>query len=292
MDIYIPNKYTNTYFSIVNRSFFENRSRKDSRIYEQHHIIPKSCGGSNEPSNLILLTPKEHYICHRLLPKMVKSKIHYEKMIYALWSLVNGNGHSERYSPSGKIYQQIKEEQGKIKSERMKGEGNHFYGKTHSNEFKSWFSENNPSKREDVKEKMRGPRPHFKPSSYYFGLSEETKQKIREANLGKTHKEESKRKMSETRSEKIWIKKEGQKSKHIHHSKVDAYISCGWSLGRTLGKQQKKRQPHDDEYKTKMSQSLSRKIWVSKVNHQPKFINKDELDFFVADGWFRGRKYH
>ena len=135
MDIYIPNKYSNIYFAIVNQSISENRSRKDNRIYEQHHIIPKSCGGSDEPNNLVLLTPKEHYICHRLLPKMVKSKLHYEKMIYALWSLVNGNGRSKRYSPSGRIYQQIREEQSKVRSERIKGK--------------------NPYQRQDVKEMIK-----------------------------------------------------------------------------------------------------------------------------------------
>jgi hypothetical protein len=232
MDIYIPNKYSNTYFAIVNRSFSENRSRKDSRIYEQHHIIPKSCGGSDEPNNLVLLTPKEHYICHRLLPKMVKSKSHYEKMIYALWCLINGNGHSERYSPSGKIYQQIKEEQSKVRSERMKGKGNHFYGKTHSNEFKSWFSENNPAKREEVKEKMKGPRPGYLPHNHFNGWGEETKQKLREANLGKIHTKETKLKMSETRKNKIWIKKTGEKSKHIQKDQLETYESFGWIRGR------------------------------------------------------------
>ena len=141
MDIYIPNSYTNTYYRIVNRSFQENRKRSNSKIYEEHHIIPKSCGGTDAQSNLVLLTPKEHYICHRLLPKMVKSKLHYEKMIYALWCLVNGNGRSKRYSPSGKIYQMIKEEQSKTRSERMKGENNSFYGKTHTEETKRKLSE-------------------------------------------------------------------------------------------------------------------------------------------------------
>ena len=232
MSIYIPNSYTNTYFSIVNRSLSENRSRKDSRQYEQHHIIPKSCGGSNDISNLVLLTPKEHYICHRLLPKMVKSKLHYEKMIYALWALINGNGRSERYSPSGKIYQKIKEEHSIIRSDRMKGSGNHFFGKTHSEEFKTWFSENNPAKREEVKAKMRGPRPDYKPHNHYSGWSNEVKQKLRESNLGKTHSEETKLRMSETRKNKIWIKKAGEKSKHIQKDQFELYNSAGWLRGR------------------------------------------------------------
>lgn len=232
MDIYIPNTYTNIYYRIVNRSFEENRKRSDDRIYEEHHIIPKSCGGSNDPDNLVLLTPKEHYICHRLLPKMVKSKLHYEKMIYALWCLINGNGRSKRYSPSGKIYQMIKEQQSNTRSERMKGENNSFYGKTHSIEFKKWFSENNPAKREDVKIKMRGPRPGYLPHNYYTGWTEEVKQKLREANLGKVHSEETKKKMSETRSNKIWIKKLGEKSRHIQKDQFHLFEENGWLRGR------------------------------------------------------------
>jgi len=290
MDIYTLNKYTNTYFSIVNRSLCENRSRKDDRQYEQHHIIPKSCGGTDDQSNLVLLTPKEHYICHRLLPKMVKSKLHYEKMVYALWAMVNGNGRAERYSPSGKIYQQIKEEHAIVRSDRMKGSGNHFFGKTHTQEMKKSFSENNPSKRKEVKAKMRGPRPDFKPHSYYFGHSEETKQKLREANLGKTHSEESKQKMSITRADKMWVKKDGEKSKHIQSSDLQQYLTDGWSLGRHLGKQKKKKEPYSDEYKAKMSMSLSKKIWISKTGCPPKFIDKDEESSYLIDGWVRGRR--
>lgn len=232
MDIYIPNSYTKTYYRIVNRSFQENRKRSNGNIYEEHHIIPKSCGGTDDQSNLVLLTPKEHYICHRLLPKMVKSKLHYEKMIYALWCLINGNGRSKRYSPSGKIYQQIKEEQSKTRSERMKGENNSFYGKTHTEETKRKFSENNPTKREDVKSKLRGPRPGYLPHNHFNGWSDEVKEKLRNANLGKTHSDEIRLKMSETRKGKMWIKKDGEKSKHIFPCDLESYILVGWVRGR------------------------------------------------------------
>lgn len=232
MDIYIPNSYTNTYYKIVNRSFQENRKRSDDRLYEEHHIIPKSCGGTDDQSNLVLLTPKEHYICHRLLPKMVKSKFHYEKMIYALWCLINGNGRSKRYSPSGKIYQMIKEQQSKTRSERMKGENNSFYRKTHTEETKRKLSENNPTKREDVKAKLRGPRPGYLPHNHFNGWSDEVKEKLRNANLGKTHSDKTRLKMSETRKGKMWVKKEGEKSKHIFPSDLESYILLGWVRGR------------------------------------------------------------
>ena len=34
---------------------------------EEHHILPRSLGGKDEPSNLIWLFPEEHYVAHRLL---------------------------------------------------------------------------------------------------------------------------------------------------------------------------------------------------------------------------------
>lgn len=47
--------------------------------YEKHHIIPKSLSGSNIKSNLVNLTYKEHYLCHRLLTKIypLEKKLHY-----------------------------------------------------------------------------------------------------------------------------------------------------------------------------------------------------------------------
>lgn len=291
MDIYIPNKYTTTYFSIVNKAFSEDRKRTDNRIYENHHIIPKAIGGPNEKENLVLLTPKEHYICHRLLPKMLSDSKKRGKMINALWAMINGFGNSERHATNSTIYERIKIEHSTIKSENMKGNKNHFYGKTHSKEFKQWFSENNPTKREDVKKKIRGPRPNFLPHNHFTGWSEEVKQKLRIANKGKTHTEGTKLKMSKAKSEKIWIKKRGEKSKHINYSEVDNFVSQGWELGRDLGKQRKKRKNYDQDYKSKMSKSLSRKIWVSKPEEKPKFINKEDLEMFINSGWVRGRKY-
>lgn len=36
-------------------------------IYHKHHIIPRHAGGSDDPSNLVLLTIEEHAKAHRLL---------------------------------------------------------------------------------------------------------------------------------------------------------------------------------------------------------------------------------
>lgn len=65
----ITNTYSITYYKIITRALNENRS-KSSIFNQRHHIIPKSVGGTNEPTNLVNLTYKEHRVCHCLLIKM------------------------------------------------------------------------------------------------------------------------------------------------------------------------------------------------------------------------------
>lgn len=77
--IFINNKYTSWYYSIIHNAV----NRTVNGYTERHHIIPKSLGGDNTPTNLIRLTAREHFICHRLLIKMTtgNEKI---KMLHAL----------------------------------------------------------------------------------------------------------------------------------------------------------------------------------------------------------------
>jgi hypothetical protein len=48
---------------------------------ELHHIVPRCLGGSDEKSNLIKLTPEEHFIAHKLLTKIYPNNL---KLLYAL----------------------------------------------------------------------------------------------------------------------------------------------------------------------------------------------------------------
>jgi len=45
------------------------------RHYEIHHIVPRCVGGTNEESNLVKFTYREHYIAHHLLTKMYSSHV-------------------------------------------------------------------------------------------------------------------------------------------------------------------------------------------------------------------------
>lgn len=57
--------YTFQYHKLTERG--KNRIRSTGEYFESHHILPKCLGGSNDKTNLCLLTAREHYIAHRLL---------------------------------------------------------------------------------------------------------------------------------------------------------------------------------------------------------------------------------
>ena len=48
-----------------------NKNDIDYVYYENHHIIPKCLNGNDDENNLVLLTAKEHYVCHKLLPDII-----------------------------------------------------------------------------------------------------------------------------------------------------------------------------------------------------------------------------
>ncbi len=74
------------YYKIVEEAQALGRS-KSKDYFEEHHIIPRSLGGSNNKSNLVLLTPEEHYLCHSLLLKFCDGEAYY-LMLYA-WNMLN-----------------------------------------------------------------------------------------------------------------------------------------------------------------------------------------------------------
>ena len=99
--MYLQNKYTNWYKSII-----ANAQLTESGGYtESHHIIPKCLGGTNDKSNLVRLSGREHFVCHLLLTKMTTGK-EKGKMVFALNSMMNRyNNTMDRYVPSSRVYE-------------------------------------------------------------------------------------------------------------------------------------------------------------------------------------------
>lgn len=86
---------------------------------ELHHITPKCLGGSNEKSNLVYLTAREHFIVHQLLTKIHKGHIGLIKaaVIMSKKTKFNHRHCSKQYS----WLKKISSDANKILSSKKKG---------------------------------------------------------------------------------------------------------------------------------------------------------------------------
>lgn len=98
------------YEKIYNQIIECAQNRKLEDYKEKHHIIPKCMGGLNKKENLVELTAREHFLCHRLLVEIYPSNI---KLKHALF-LMNVGIVKNNYSPSSRVYNRLKEERSKL----------------------------------------------------------------------------------------------------------------------------------------------------------------------------------
>lgn len=89
--------YIKVYNQLIDRAKRRNLTKK---YMELHHIIPRSEGGSNEDDNLVELTPREHFIAHKLLYMDNPSII---SRVSTMWFLSN-----QRKVQSGRVYEEAK----------------------------------------------------------------------------------------------------------------------------------------------------------------------------------------
>lgn len=153
--MFIQNKYQSLYFKIINVA----KARLTEGYTEKHHIIPKSMGGGDYEENLVKLTAREHFICHRLLPKFVKSSAHKAKLSHAYWAMCNqttSDDNERDYKVTSIHYEEGRKAHSYWHSKNQMGEKNHMWG---------------------------------------VSPSEETRQKLREAHLGKKHSPETIKRM-------------------------------------------------------------------------------------------------
>lgn len=115
--IFLENKYTQLYYSIITRG----QNRQLSGYTEKHHIIPRSMGGSNSSDNLVALTAKEHFLCHLLLTRITTGESK-KKMILAIFKMM-GKGKREQNNvvKNSRMYENLKKELSQIVSKQHRG---------------------------------------------------------------------------------------------------------------------------------------------------------------------------
>lgn len=126
---------------------------------EKHHILPRSLGGSDDASNLILLTARQHYVAHWILWKA------YAGPMAVAFDYMNG---IKKYGKrlTSKAIEALKADVSKRISERPVSD--------------------------ETREKQRQAKLGRK-------LSEETKRKVADAGRGRKTSDETRRKISEAK---------------------------------------------------------------------------------------------
>lgn len=177
---------------------------KDQTIdgyYELHHIIPRSLGGSDDSTNLIALTARQHFVAHWILAKAyggAMSRAFYMMSNFGKYGYTNST-----------VYENARVEYSKLVSEQMKKRPPPKFTKEH-------------------REKLRLAKLGTK-------LSETTKQKVGAAQVGRKLSEETKRKISESKRGIAtrgsgWSHSEETKMKMKQSQKFKADVLAGAEL--------------------------------------------------------------
>jgi hypothetical protein len=203
--------YERIYSQIIERA----KNRILDGYVEIHHIIPRCIGGTDQSTNLVNLTAREHFIAHWLLSRIHPTNI---KLAYAFRSMAFGYNSpthgGNRYICSSRTYKEAKE--------RI-----HILGLTDEH-------------KKNISIARKG-----------FIVSDVTKQKLRDANLGKryTRSDEYKAKLSDSHKGK---KHEMTPNRLAYYESMRGKPTgrVPWNKGKSL----------PDEVKQKIKNTLSKQV--------------------------------
>jgi uncharacterized protein YifN (PemK superfamily) len=197
-DYCLDNKYSRWYFSLIEKAEQRKWTKKSAPCYvEGHHIVPKSIIKNDI---VVFLTAREHFICHLLLPKMMKDENQKLKMNIAITAMrIN----KEKRYINSRFFESIKNKnllkgakrsletrkKMSVKRKKILSENKEVYNNLveHLNKIRlPMAGENNP---------MYGVRGELN-SNYGKPKTKEHREKIRNSLLGKKYTEERCKNMS------------------------------------------------------------------------------------------------
>lgn len=152
-------------YKIIYQNLIQNRKLKGiiTGYKEKHHIIPKSFGGSNDSSNLIYLTAREHFIAHLLLARIYPNS----GMVHAAYKMACLFRNNKKVKITNRIYETLREKHAyRVSTDEI------------SKKKKSIATKGRKQTKEHIKARVESRKQNGK------WLSEETIEKIKIANLG------------------------------------------------------------------------------------------------------------
>lgn len=232
--------YLYHYKKLVRRAISDNRvklkkSHKNYIYYESHHIIPKSLGGTNVSSNIVLLTAREHFVAHILLVKICEKR--YGRFHKNTYKMIVSSNRQKLNSKNSYVY-----ERNKLKlSECMR-----VNNPMNNPEYRKRMADAKRGKMFKIKNK--NPKGPWNKGKITGPISQEIKDKMSNSRKGIKKKQEHKNSISlankgipKSKEHKLNISKfylgtkwmnNGSISKQIQPTDLEKMISVGWKYGR------------------------------------------------------------
>ena len=223
--------YHKVHDNIINRA--KNRNYPQGVYGENHHVIPKCMGGSNDKANIVRLTAREHFIIHWLLYRMYQKNV---KLAIAFFRCAKINYMDRGFIPSSRSYEEARIAQsiaiskinkGRVVSERElanhKKANQMFRGKkltqahkdkVSATRIKKGISPWNKGKKADIKQydSRRGVK--------RLPISEETRAKMSSAKKGRDPINRIKIAMVNSNGDIV------KTYKSLQDAKIDGYATC------------------------------------------------------------------
>jgi hypothetical protein len=230
--MFIENKYKTWHDNIITKA----KNRTLIGYKEVHHILPKSFGGSNDKSNLVELTAREHFLVHLLLCKFTIGKEKH-KMLYAFNAMRYIKSKGRDYKINSKIAQNLRSQLRHSKETKLKmsesQKGNKYcLGFKHTKESRLKMSNAQKGNKKAV----------GNTNNLGRKFSKETRLKMSKARMGNKnalgliHSEEFKERIKNKHKGnkyclgKRYLNKDG-KNLVVNKSEVDKYLKQGYKLG-------------------------------------------------------------
>ena len=204
--------YQKTYDRIIENARNENRVKRNGIYFENHHVIPKCLNGNNKKENLVLLTAREHFVCHKLLTYIFKGN---RKIAYAFHLMTFMNKRKYRITSRDYAYarellilipisEETKEKRRKPRSEETKEKIRKTLTGIKLTQERIYNIKINTKiamQRSEVKQKIKENRPDRTGDKNPFfekQHSQESRKKMSKNHTGKHHSEKTKQKIKES----------------------------------------------------------------------------------------------
>lgn len=115
---------------------------------ERHHILPRFAGGTDNASNLVRLSAREHFVAHLLLVKIYEDTPFYYKAVKAFMMMGVSSRNQKRVT--SRTFERFREDFAKAQSISQTGQNNSQHGKV-------WIT--NPSTKKNAKHDIKSPIP-------------------------------------------------------------------------------------------------------------------------------------